>query len=146
MTRHAYHESLLSEQLPAVVEQGIARSADVFCEPGWFTLEESEDLLKASKASGLDLRMHVDEFVDGGGGALACSLGVDTADHAYHTTDDVRLEMKGAGVNTAFFLARPMMGDPWPDMEWMVEHDVPFTLATISIQTVKRSVCRLCVL
>ena len=74
MTRRAYHESLLSEQLPAVVEQGIARSADVFCEPGWFTIEESEDLLKASRASGLDLRMHVDEFEDGGGGALACSL------------------------------------------------------------------------
>ena len=47
-TRHAYHESLLSEQLPAVVEQGIARSADVFCEPGWFTLEESDCLLYTS--------------------------------------------------------------------------------------------------
>ncbi|MEL0312871.1 MAG: hypothetical protein VXA43_05720, partial [Candidatus Poseidoniales archaeon] len=84
-THEQYVESLLSEQLPAVVEQGIARSADVFCEPGWFGIEESEDLLKASKSSGLNLRMHVDEFVDGGGGELACSLGVDTADHAYHT-------------------------------------------------------------
>ena len=68
------------------------------------SIEESEDLLKASKASGLDLRMHVDEFVDGGGGALACSLGVDTADHAYHTSDDVRLEMK-SGINTGFLPA-----------------------------------------
>ncbi len=131
MTRHAYHESLLSEQLPAVVEQGIARSADVFCEPGWFTIEESEDLLKASRASGLDLRMHVDEFEDGGGGALACSLGVDTADHAYHTSDDVRLEMKASGINTGFLPGTPYaMGDPWPNMDWMVEHEVPFTLAT----------------
>ena len=31
------------------------------------------------------LRMHVDEFCDSGGGALACELGVETADHAYHT-------------------------------------------------------------
>ena len=44
-----YVESLLSEQLPAVVDQGIARSADVFCEPGWFTVEQSEDVLKASR-------------------------------------------------------------------------------------------------
>ena len=47
--REAYVETLLSEQLPAVVEQGIARSADVFCEPRWFTVEESEDILRASE-------------------------------------------------------------------------------------------------
>ncbi|MDP6199807.1 MAG: hypothetical protein QF531_03470, partial [Candidatus Poseidonia sp.] len=97
-THEQYVESLISEQLPAVMEQGIARSADVFCEPGWFSVEESEDLLKASKSAGLRLRMHVDEFVDGGGGELASALGVDTADHAYHTPYDVRLSMKQAGV------------------------------------------------
>lgn len=130
-THEQYVESLLSEQLPAVVEQGIARSADVFCEPGWFGIEESEDLLKASKSSGLNLRMHVDEFVDGGGGELACSLGVDTADHAYHTPNDVRLAMKQAEVNTGFLPGTPYaMGDSWPNMEWMVEHNLPFTLAT----------------
>ena len=131
MTRQAYHESLLSEQLPAVVDQGIARSADVFCEPGWFTLEESEDLLKASKDAGLSLRMHIDEFVDGGGGALACSLGVDTADHAYHTSSNARLDMKKSGVNTGFLPGTPYaMGDLWPDMDWMIEHKIPFTLAS----------------
>ena len=131
-TTHAqYVEALISEQLPAVIEQGIARSADVFCEPGWFSVEESEDLLKASKSAGLGLRMHVDEFVDGGGGELACSLGVDTADHAYHTPNDVRLSMKHSGVNTGFLPGTPYaMGDSWPDMEWAVENHLPFTLAT----------------
>lgn len=130
-SHEAYVETLLSEQLPAIVEQGIARSTDVFCEPGWFTIDESEDLLKASKSAGLNLRMHVDEFVDGGGGELACSLGVDTADHAYHTPEHVRLEMKRIGVNTGFLPGTPYaMGDPWPNMDWVVEHDVPFTLAT----------------
>ena len=130
-SHRAYVDSLISEQLPAVVDQGIARSADVFCEPGWFTVEESEDILRASKSAGLALRMHVDEFVDGGGGELACSLGVDTADHAYHTPEAVRLEMKHADVNTGFLPGTPYaMGDPWPDMQWVVEHDIPFTLAT----------------
>ena len=130
-THEEYVEALISEQLPAVIDQGIARSADVFCEPGWFSVEESEDLLKASKSAGLRLRMHVDEFVDGGGGELACSLGVDTADHAYHTPNDVRLSMKQSGVNTGFLPGTPYaMGDSWPDMEWVVENQLPFTLAT----------------
>ncbi|MEG3601171.1 MAG: imidazolonepropionase [Candidatus Thermoplasmatota archaeon] len=129
--REVYVETLLSEQLPAVVEQGIARSADVFCEPGWFTVEESEDILRASRKAGLALRMHVDEFVDGGGAELASALGVETADHAYHTPMEVRLDMKSNGVNTGFLPGTPYaMGDQWPDMADIVEHDVPFTLAT----------------
>ena len=65
-----YVEELVSEQLPAIVEQNIARSADVFCEPGWFSTEQSEIVLRASRNQGLALRMHVDEFADGGAGPL----------------------------------------------------------------------------
>ena len=130
-TPEAYVESVIAEQLPAVIEQGIARSADVFCEPGWFSVEQSEDILSASKHHGLSLRMHIDEFVDGGGGELAASLGAVTADHAYHTQLDARLNMKEKGVITGFLPGTPYaMGDSWPDMDLIQEHDIPFTLAT----------------
>ena len=81
-TYESYTEEILSEQLPAVLESHLAESADVFCEPGWFSIEQSEDILRASRQGGLDLRMHVDEFCDGGGGELAAELNVMTADHA----------------------------------------------------------------
>ena len=130
-TSQAYVESLITDQLPAVVEQGVARSADVFCEPGWFTVEQSEDVLVAARAGGLDLRMHVDEFADGGGGELAASLGVTTADHAYHTPMDARLRMNEAGVNAGFLPGTPYaMGDPWPDMNAIVDRKLTFTLAS----------------
>lgn len=126
-----YVEELLSQQLPAVAEQGLARSADVFCEPGWFSVEHSEMLLKESRASGLSLRMHIDEFSNGGGGDLAAELKVDTADHSYHTPMDTRLEMQQAGVITGFLPGTPYaMGDAWPSMNAMVEHGIDFTLAT----------------
>ena len=67
LTPEAYVESVIAEQLPAVIEQGIARSADVFCEPGWFTTEESEVILQAAKKGGLTQRIHIDESKDGGG-------------------------------------------------------------------------------
>ena len=126
-----YVDHLLSEQLPAVVSQGLARSSDVFCEPGWFSVEQSEDILRESRKHGLSLRMHVDEFMDGGGGALACELNVDTADHAYHTPLNVRHKMRELDINTGFLPGTPYaMGDPWPDMEQMVELGIPYTLAT----------------
>lgn len=129
--RDEYIESLHSEQLPAVLEQGLARSVDVFCEPGWFSVEESEDILRAGHQGGLAMRMHIDEFNDGGGGQLAAELGVETADHAYHTPVKTRISMKEAGVNTGFLPGTPYaMGDPWPDMAPLHEHQIPFTLAS----------------
>lgn len=130
-TMDQYVEQLLTEQLPAIAEQGLARSADVFCEPGWFDVESSEDILKSARKSGLSLRMHIDEFVDGGGGDLATALKVDTADHAYHTPIAARKAMRDAGVNTGFLPGTPYaMGDEWPNMAEVVEEAIPFTLAT----------------
>ena len=130
-SHNEYFESILSEQLPLIKEQGIARSADVFCEPGWFTLEETEDILKESRREGLNLRLHIDEFVDGGGGGLAAELGVDTGDHAHHTSDSNRKKMKDAGVNTGFLPGTPYsMGETWPNFNNMIDNDIVWTIAS----------------
>ena len=121
-TYESYTEEILSEQLPAVLDSRLAESADVFCEPGWFSIEQSEDILRASRRGGLNLRMHVDEFVDGGGGELAAELSVMTADHAHHTPMEVRMAMKEAGVITGFLPGTPYFnGDQWPDFNAVQE-------------------------
>ena len=131
MKHKEYFESVLSEQLPAIVEQGIARSADVFCEPGWFTLEETEDIMKESRAEGLNLRLHIDEFVDGGGGGLAAELKVDSADHAHYTSNSNRSKMKSAGVNTGFLPGTPYsMGSSWPNFNDMIDNDITWSIAS----------------
>lgn len=130
-TYDSYTEEILSDQLPSVLDSGLAESADVFCEPGWFTVEQSEDILRASRKGGLELRMHIDEFTDGGGGELAADLAVVTADHAHHTSSDTRIKMKDAGVNTGFLPGTPYCnGDDWPRFSEVQEMDVPFTIAT----------------
>ena len=131
VSRSEYIESLLAEQLPAVVEQGYTRSADVFCEPGWFSIDESEQILKESRQLGLRLRIHIDEFCDGGGGELASELGVDTADHAYFTSLDARMKMRESNVNTGCLPAAPyVLGMDLHDYSDLLEADNPFTLAT----------------
>ena len=130
-TYESYTEEILSEQLPAVLDSKLAESADVFCEPGWFTIEQSEDILRASRQGGLDLRMHIDEFTDGGGGELAAELNVMTADHAHHTPMDARIAMKEAGVITGFLPGTPYFnGDQWPDFNAVQEMAIPFSMAT----------------
>ncbi len=130
-SHHEYFESILSEQLPMIVEQGIARSADVFCEPGWFTIEETEDIMKESRAKGLDLRLHIDEFTDGGGGELAAELNVDSADHAHHTSNANRVKMNNAGVNTGFLPGTPYsMGEDWPNFNSVIDEGYIWSIAS----------------
>ena len=127
----SYFEEVMSDQLPAIIEQGIARSADVFCEPGWFNVEQTEEIMKASRDGGLDLRLHIDEFEDGGGGQLAAELQVTTADHAHYTGDNARAAMSEAGVNCGFLPGTPYsMGADYPSFAHCLDNEWVWTIAS----------------
>ncbi len=79
--RSAYIDLLIDDLLPKVVEQGIARFADVFCEPGVFTVDETRRILQVSRKAGLGVKVHADEFTPAGGAELAASLKATSADH-----------------------------------------------------------------
>lgn len=81
VARDDYVRLLTEEMLPLVVDQGVARFADVFCEPGVFTIGESRRLLEAARAAGLGLKLHADELEPSGGAELAAELGAASADH-----------------------------------------------------------------
>ncbi len=79
--RATFVDGLIDEQLPKVVEQGVARFADVFCEPGVFTTDETRRILEAARKAGLRLKLHADELKPSGGAELAVRLGAISADH-----------------------------------------------------------------
>jgi imidazolonepropionase len=79
--RNTYVGLLVHEMLPRVSSAGLARFADVFCEPGVFTVEETRTILTAARGAGLALKLHADELRPGGGAELAVALGATSADH-----------------------------------------------------------------
>ncbi len=79
--RQDYIEQLIHEQLPRVADERLAVFADVFCEPGVFTLDETRTILNAARARGLMLKVHADELEPCGGAELAAQLGATSADH-----------------------------------------------------------------
>ena len=106
--KREWDRHLIDEQLPAVIKQGIATSVDVFCEPpDWFSIETTEEICKNAQKNKLDIRLHVDEFIDGGGLNLAAEIGAKTADHAGFSSDDARAKASDAGVNTGFLPGTP---------------------------------------
>tara|TARA_Y100000748_G_scaffold6479_1_gene5629 strand:- start:16640 stop:17932 length:1293 start_codon:yes stop_codon:yes gene_type:complete len=132
MGRGEYVEHLISEQLPVISELSLAKWVDVFCEEGWFTNEQTEDLVKASKDYGMKSRLHVDEFVDGGGLALAADLGSVSADHVACSNDDSRVSAAESGTVQTFLPGTPyVLGKRLElPMNKCIREDWPFSIAT----------------
>ena len=80
-SREEYVRLLVDEMLPRVAAEGLARFADVFCEPGVYTVEESRRILEAARGAGLGVKLHADELRPSGGAELAAELGAASADH-----------------------------------------------------------------
>ncbi len=72
---------IVQEILPVAARDGLARFADVFCEPGVFDADETRTVLEAARAVGLGVKLHADELHDGGGAALGVALGATSVDH-----------------------------------------------------------------
>jgi imidazolonepropionase len=85
--RERYVRILVEEMVPAVAERGLAVFADVFCEKGVFTVEESRRILLAARARGLKLRIHADELGTTGGAELAGELHARSADHLVYVSE-----------------------------------------------------------
>ena len=85
--RAAYVTLLVEEMLPRVAAGGLAAFADVFCEPGVYTLDESRRILGAARAAGLGVKLHADELRPAGAAELAAELGATSADHLAAISD-----------------------------------------------------------
>ncbi|GHV74096.1 imidazolonepropionase [Spirochaetia bacterium] len=83
----AYIDFMLKDVLPLVREKKLARFADIFCEEGVFTTEESAKYLRACKDMGFGTKIHADEIIPLGGGELAAELGCVSADHLLAVSD-----------------------------------------------------------
>lgn len=93
-----YVDLVINEMLPRVAKENLAEFCDVFCERGYFDLEQSREILIAARKLGLKLRIHADQLTNSGGAKLAAELKVTTADHLEKTEGHGIAAMKSAGV------------------------------------------------
>jgi imidazolonepropionase len=130
--RERYVRLLVDEMIPEVARRRLAAFADVFCEQGVFSVEESRRILSAARAHGLRLRVHADELGHTGGAELAAELGALSADHLVFASRAGMEAMARAGTvatllpSAAFYLRLPRFA---PARE-MIEAGVPVALAS----------------
>ncbi len=129
--REAYVQHIISEMLPAVCEAGLADHMDVFCDRGFFTPEETLQLLEAGAKYGLPAKIHANELGITGGVQAAVKAGAWSADHLEHLGEAEIDCLRNAAVmpvglpGTSYFL-----GIPYADGRRIIDAGLPFAMAS----------------
>lgn len=99
--RAGYVRLVVDEMLPYIGRKHLAVFCDVFCERGYFSIEEAELILNEGKRCGLAPKLHAEELSPLGGAQLAARVGAVSADHLEHVSDDgIRALCEGGVVAT----------------------------------------------
>jgi imidazolonepropionase len=86
-TRDLYVTEICERLIPQVATEQLARSVDVYCDQGAFTLDEASLILGAARRAGLAVRGHVGQFADLGAAEVIADLGALSADHVEQISD-----------------------------------------------------------
>lgn len=114
---------------PLARERG-ARHADVFCDAGYFTNEQSRVMLQAAVDAGLVPRIHADELAITGGAELAAQLGCASADHLLKVDDAGIQALAAAGVVATLAPMTALTMGKAPPARRLVEAGVTIALGT----------------
>lgn len=129
--RKEYVDLVIQQMLPKVAEAGLADYCDVFCDRGFFTVEETERILQAGWMYGLKPKIHANELDYSGGVQVGIANHAISVDHLEYTGDaEIAALQKGHTLpallpSCAFFL-----GIPYPPARRMIDAGLPVVLAS----------------
>ena len=129
--REAYIKLIIDEMLPAIAAEKLADYIDVFCEKGYYTPEETNQILKAGLQYGLIPKIHVNQFNSIGGIKVGIENNALSLDHLEVLTTKDLAHLKDSDTipvslpSCSFFL-----GIPYTNARKIMEANVPLALAS----------------
>lgn len=126
-----YLNLVIDEMLPKVAEEQLADYIDIFCEEGYFSVQDTERLLIAAKKWGLIPKTHVNQFNVLGGVKTSIKHGAISVDHLEHMSDEDIEALKTSHCmptllpGCSFFL-----GIPYGPARKIMDNNLPLALAS----------------
>ena len=129
--KEGYMDLVINEMLPKIAEENLADYVDIFCEKGYFTVEDTVRLLKAAKKLGIQSKTHVNQFNSIGGVEASVKLGALSVDHLEEMKEEDFTSLQNSDCmptilpSCSFFL-----GIPYGPAVKMMEKGLPVALAS----------------
>ena len=111
--KEAYIDLIINNMLPKIAEEQLADYIDVFCETGYFSVEDTDKILAAGKHYGLLPKVHVNQFTSIGGVQISIQHKALSVDHLeIMTLEDINALKKSETMPVAlpscsYFLSIP---------------------------------------
>lgn len=129
--RNGYIELIINEMLPEIAENKLADFIDVFCETGYFTVAETEQIIQAGIRFGLKPKIHVNQFNSIGGIQAALKHDALSVDHLeVMTTEDIEALKNTETMPVALPSCSYFLGIPYSPAREMMANGLPLALAS----------------
>jgi imidazolonepropionase len=130
-TKEKYIELILQEMIPAVAAEKLADYIDVFCEQGFFSVEETERIVEDGKKFGMKPRIHANQLHRSGGVQVGVKTKALSVDHLENIGDEEIEALKNSAVMpTALPGAAFFLGLPFPPARRILEAGLPLAIAS----------------
>ena len=126
-----YLNLIIEEMLPKISTENLADFIDIFCEVGYFDLEDTSQILAAGKKYGLLPKVHVNQFNAFGGIAISVAHNALSVDHLEEITPDDINALKGANtMPVALPSCSYFLSIPYTPARKIIDAGLPLALAT----------------
>lgn len=126
-----YIDLIINEMLPAITQEGLADYVDVFCESGYFSVEDTERILAAARQYGLQAKLHVNQFNSIGGVQAGLKYQALSLDHMEEMSSaDLQDMKKGEAIPVALPGCSFFLGIPYTPAREIIDAGLPLALAS----------------
>ena len=129
--KQGYIDLIINEMLPEISKEGLADFIDVFCEKGYFSLEDTEQILKAGEQFGLIPKIHVNQFNAFGGVSLGIKYKALSVDHLEELNDeDITALQNSSTMPVALPSCSYFLSIPYTPGRKLISAGLPIALAS----------------
>jgi len=126
-----YVDLIVKEMIPQVAAENLADYIDVFCDKGFFTVEETERMLEAAAKYGLRPKIHANELALSGGIQLGVKHSALSVDHLEFTgEEEIASLLDSTTMATLLPGAAFFLGMDYPPARKMIDAGLPVALAS----------------
>lgn len=126
-----YMHLVCNEMLPRIAGEGLADYIDIFCETGYFNLDDLKQVIEAGDKHGLKAKVHVNQFSSFGAVKLACEMGALSVDHLeVMNGEDYASLAKSNTLAVGLPLCSLFLDIPYTPARELINKNIPLVLAS----------------
>jgi imidazolonepropionase len=126
-----YVDLIINEMIPEISKEKLADFIDVFCDKGFFTVEETDRMLAAGRKYGLIPKIHANELDYSGGIQVGVKHGALSVDHLEYTGDDeIKTLLSSETMPTLLPGAAFFLGMVYAPARKMIDAGLPIAMAS----------------